>query len=236
MKNAGYKFFLSVSFFLLTINQMNAQTLDVKQQSIVKISAFTTVDKIRELKTALNGGLNAGLTVNEIKEELVQLYAYCGFPRSLNGITAFMAVLEERKAKGINDIIGKEASPISGSTNKYDTGKKTLQALTGKNQDGPLTGANAFATSIDIFLKEHLFADIFSRDILDYTQRELATIAALASMGGADSQLQAHLGMGLHIGIAEAQLRELLVIIGKSVDKKREDAGSQVLAKALGAK
>jgi 4-carboxymuconolactone decarboxylase len=226
MKNAGYKFFLSVSFFLLTINQMNAQTLDVKQQSIVKISAFTTVDKIRELKTALNGGLNAGLTVNEIKEELVQLYAYCGFPRSLNGITAFMAVLEERKA----------ASPISGSTNKYDTGKKTLQALTGKNQDGPLTGANAFATSIDIFLKEHLFADIFSRDILDYTQRELATIAALASMGGADSQLQAHLGMGLHIGIAEAQLRELLVIIGKSVDKKREDAGSQVLAKALGAK
>jgi 4-carboxymuconolactone decarboxylase len=32
------------------------------------------------------------LTVNEIKEILVQMYAYAGFPRSLNGINAFMAV------------------------------------------------------------------------------------------------------------------------------------------------
>ncbi|KJS29540.1 MAG: hypothetical protein VR64_20520 [Desulfatitalea sp. BRH_c12] len=39
---------------------------------------------------ALNQGLDAGLTVNEIKEILVQLYAYAGFPRSLNAIGTFM--------------------------------------------------------------------------------------------------------------------------------------------------
>src|SRR5829696_1274423 len=95
---------------LLNVNAMNAQknttadqSLDAKQQSIVTISAFTAKGDTAQLKNALNVGLDAGLTVGEIKEILVQMYAYCGFPRSLNGITTFMNTLEERKAKGISD-------------------------------------------------------------------------------------------------------------------------------------
>src|SRR5947209_16707702 len=105
--------------FILTIsiNTMNAQSniqanqsLNVKQQSIVSISALTAVGDLEHLKTALNTGLDAGLTINEIKEALVQLYAYCGFPRCLNGISTFMKVLEERKSKGITDKQGRETS------------------------------------------------------------------------------------------------------------------------------
>ena len=75
-------------------------TLNPKQQSIIAISSFTANGDLEKLKSALNEGLDAGLTVNEIKEILVQLYAYAGFPRSLNGINTFMAVMDERKAKG----------------------------------------------------------------------------------------------------------------------------------------
>jgi hypothetical protein len=46
----------------------------------------------------LNDGLNAGLSISEIKETLVQMYAYSGFPRSLNGLNTLLAVLEARKA------------------------------------------------------------------------------------------------------------------------------------------
>ena len=42
-------------------------------------------------------------TVNEIKEILVQMYAYAGFPRSLNGIHTFMAVMDERQVEGIKE-------------------------------------------------------------------------------------------------------------------------------------
>lgn len=41
------------------------------------------------------------------------MYAYTGFPRSLNGLGTFMTVLGERKEKGINDEIGKEPRPAS---------------------------------------------------------------------------------------------------------------------------
>ncbi|MDQ3816778.1 MAG: carboxymuconolactone decarboxylase family protein, partial [Acidobacteriota bacterium] len=75
----------------------NNQTLNTKEQSIMTISAFTAKGDLEQLRKALNKGLDAGLTVNEIKEVLVQLYAYCGFPRSLNGISTLMSVLDDRK-------------------------------------------------------------------------------------------------------------------------------------------
>ena len=67
----------------------NNQNLNTKEQSIVTISALTAKGDLENLRMALNKGLDAGLTVNEIKEVLVQMYAYCGFPRSLNAINTF---------------------------------------------------------------------------------------------------------------------------------------------------
>ena len=96
--------------------------LNAKQQSIVTIAAFTANGDLQKLKTALNEGLDAGLTVNEIKEILVQMYAYAGFPRSLNGINTFMGVMEEREKKGIKDEIGKEASPLPANKSSIELG------------------------------------------------------------------------------------------------------------------
>lgn len=43
------------------------------------ISAFTAQGDLENLKVALNKGLDSGLTINQIKEVLVQMYAYAGF-------------------------------------------------------------------------------------------------------------------------------------------------------------
>jgi alkylhydroperoxidase/carboxymuconolactone decarboxylase family protein YurZ len=47
------------------------QALSAKQQSIIPIAAFTANGDLAKLRTALHDGLDAGLTVNEIKEILV---------------------------------------------------------------------------------------------------------------------------------------------------------------------
>ena len=62
------------------------QSLGIKQQSIVTISAFTAKGDLIQLQQALNNGLDSGLTVNEIKEVLVQLCVYAGFQGSLNAL------------------------------------------------------------------------------------------------------------------------------------------------------
>ncbi|MFT3948234.1 MAG: carboxymuconolactone decarboxylase family protein [Agriterribacter sp.] len=142
--------------------------LSPKEQSIIVISALTAKGDLDKLKTTLNTGIETGLTINEIKEALVHLSAYCGFPRSIIGLQTFMQVLDERKAKGINDKIGNDASPIDKTGSKYERGKKILGELTKTPQPDMLTGYSAFAPAIDTFLKEHLFADIFERDVEMY--------------------------------------------------------------------
>jgi quercetin dioxygenase-like cupin family protein/alkylhydroperoxidase/carboxymuconolactone decarboxylase family protein YurZ len=192
---------------------MNTQEhLDTRQQKIAAIAAAAAVGTMDALKVEIDEALDAGLTINEIKEVLVQLYAYCGFPRSLNGLGALMSVLEERKNKGITDTVGRDATPVTAGTDKYERGKKILETLARRLEPNPKTGVNAFSPEIDVFLKEHLFADIFERDILSYQDRELATISALSVMDGVTSQLQAHRFMGLNTGLTQTQLDELTAI------------------------
>ena len=92
--------------------QFDAEPLNERQRSIIVIAAFTASGDLDRLKPVLDDGLDAGLAVNEIKEVLVQMYAYAGFPRSLNGLGSFMAVLDARKSRGIADKPGREATPV----------------------------------------------------------------------------------------------------------------------------
>ena len=78
-----------------------AKELSPKQRAIAPRAAFTAKGDMPKLRTALEKGLAAGLTVNEINEVLIQMYAYCGFPRSLNAINGFMALVDERAEAGI---------------------------------------------------------------------------------------------------------------------------------------
>ena len=204
---------------------------DAPQQSIVAIAALTAVGDLEHLKTQLHTGLDAGLTINEIKEVLVQMYAYCGFPRSLNGINTFMNVMKERQAKGIKDTDGKEGAPVTDGAGKYERGRKMLETLTKTPQVKPAPGFGEFAPRIDAFLKEHLFADIFDNDVLTYQQRELATISALAAMPGVAPQLQAHVTMGMNIGITEGQLKQVFSLIEKHISGQQAEVANNVLLK-----
>ncbi len=200
------------------------QTLSIRQQHIVTIASYTGRGDLVHLKTALGEGLDAGLTVNEIKEILVHSYAYCGFPRSLRGLQAFIAVLDERKATGINDEIGREASPITDQRSKYERGRDILAEISGVPSDAPKAGYAEFAPIIEQFLKEHLFADIFERDVLTYDEREITTVAILAAMGGVEPMARSHMGICLNLGITPDQLRHLLTIIEKNIGHKEAHA------------
>jgi 4-carboxymuconolactone decarboxylase len=209
------------------------QALNAKQQSIVPIAAFTANGDLDKLNIALNEGLDAGLTVNEIKEILVHLYAYAGFPRSLNGIHTFMAVMDERQAKGIHDEMGKEASPVPADMNKDEYGAKVRARLAGHETIPPPSGYQLFTPVIDTFLKEHLFADIFARDTLDYQSRELATVAALASMTGTAGQLRFHLGAAMNTGLTEAQMKGFISVLEAKVGKKEAENASGILGQVI---
>jgi alkylhydroperoxidase/carboxymuconolactone decarboxylase family protein YurZ len=208
-------------------------SLSAKQQSIIAIAAFTASGDMEKLKAALIEGLEAGLAVNEIKEILIQMYAYAGFPRSLNGIHTFMAVMDERQNRGIKDQAGREAGPLPSDMNRDEYGARVRAKLAGQDVIPPPSGYQLFAPAIDTFLKGHLFADIFGRDNLDYQSRELATIAALANMTGTAGQLRFHLGAAMNTGLTDSQMKDFISVLKNKVGEKEAKSAAGVLADVL---
>ncbi len=216
--------------FMITHGQAqatNESLLSLKQQTIIPIAALTAQGDLQRLKPALNKGLESGLTVSEIKEILVHTYAYCGFPRSIRSLQTFMEVLDERIAKGITDQPGAEASPITDEGSKYEQGKANLEKLVGRSLPEIQSGYAAFAPVIEVFLKEHLFADLFQRDVLTFAERELVTISVIAAIGKAEPMLRSHMAICLNVGYSREQLNEFILVLKTSVG---EQSGSEAQA------
>lgn len=179
---------------------VSQMTLSVKQDSLAQIGAYTARGDMAGLKTALNQALNQGMTVNEIRDAMVQLYAYTGFPRSLNALTALSETLKARQAQGLKSEEGRTPR----RPEHYDAlqnGSQTQTQLTGREVD-----VSALSPDIDRYLKTHLFGDIFASDLLSWQEREIVTVAALAQLPGAESQLNSHLNIGKRNGLSDAQL------------------------------
>lgn len=188
------KKFLFLIMFLIFNTEVYAMqsNLTVKEKSIVEISAYASAGDLENLSDVLNKALDNKMTINEINEILIQSYAYCGFPRSLNAISTFINVVNDRKAKGIKDIQGQSPKVLTSKDNKGKIGTKTREELAGGEVKGEW---QTFAPGIEQYLLEHLFADIFARGVLTHQERELATVSFLSVIKGAEPQLNAHINM-----------------------------------------
>ena len=210
--------------------------LSQKEKSIIIIAAETAKGDLANLKIALSNGLDTGLTVNEIKEILVHTYAYCGFPRSIRGLQTFMEVMNDRKTKGILDPVGKEASLVKEDRNKYERGKQILATLTQTPAPEKLVGYAAFAPIIDTFLKEHLFAAIFERDVLTYRQREWVTLSVISAIGDAEPMLKGHLSIALNLGVSPKELEEFIEVIQPTIGKNKSNSAELIINEVLKSK
>ncbi|WP_373101117.1 MULTISPECIES: carboxymuconolactone decarboxylase family protein [Pasteurellaceae] len=178
-------------------------TLSQRQSSLAQIGAFTAKGDMPELKGAIEQALNNGLTVNEIKDAMVQLYAYTGFPRSLNALNALSETVKDRQTKGLETEIGREPTRDT-KADMLAKGTQTQTDLIGQKVD-----LTALSPDIDRYLKSHLFGDIFASDLLNWQEREIITVAALSALQGVENQLNAHIRISQKNGLNDAQIKAI---------------------------
>ena len=194
-----------------TEKNMNTLTFTTEQAALMTAIACNEARGDQSsLAVAIDRGLDAGLTVSQVKEALSHLYAYTGFPRSLNALGTLQRVLEQRKAAGKATEEGVEASPLPADFDALKQGTEVQTRLSGRafNYD--------FCSAEDYYLKAHLFGDIFARDNLTHADRELITVSALSGLENVMPQLQAHVRGALNMGVSEEQLRNIPVALKAS--------------------
>lgn len=74
--------------------------IDRKLRSILNIAMLTALNRPPQLRHHLEGALNNGCTVDEIREILLQAAVYCGLPAAGEAFRIAEEVLQERHLLG----------------------------------------------------------------------------------------------------------------------------------------
>ena len=198
------KTLLTILTLLIMATNMNAQTLTQRQKHLATIAALEAQGDLERLEPAVKTALTDGVTINEIKEAFSQLYAYTGFPRSLNALGVLGKVINDNPTQEWN-----EGKPFTRPA-EWDDAKKAYE-LGVKNQT-QLSGRAFnfdFCPQDDYYLKSHLFGDIFAGEQLSNADREIVTVAALSALKGVAPQLAAHKKGAVNMGNTQEQVDEL---------------------------
>lgn len=213
----------------LLLNAQNMENeLTPRRQGLAVIAALEAKGDQNGLEKAIAEALDNGLTISEAKEALSQLYAYTGFPRSLNALGTLQRVLAKRAAEGIQDTPGKDADPLPADYDALKQGTAVQTRLSGQ----PFN--YSFVPATDYYLKAHLFGDIFARNNLDYADREIVTVSAISALPGCEPQLVAHVSGARNMGVTDAELRALPALMEEKVGLAEAERLRGALSTVLG--
>jgi 4-carboxymuconolactone decarboxylase len=186
--------------------------LDLKSKEIAVVSALTAMGNAQpQLKVHINGALNTGSSINELKEVILQMSVYSGFPSCINAMNTLKEVLEERQKHGLKDKIGKSATKTK--SDRLELGEQELSKLDSFQVERLKKAYNDFSPELVKFTLEYGYGDIFSRDNLSIKCRQIATISALTALGTAQPQLKFHINAGLNIGLTETGIKEIMLLM-----------------------
>ena len=180
------------------------QTLTERQKGLAACACLMAQGNMERLEPAVRSALDNGVTINELKEAFSQLYAYTGFPRSLNALGVLSKVLQDKPNPAWQE--GKpwtRPAEWDDARAAYELGKKNQTQLSGRAFD------YAFCPQDDYYLKAHLFGDIFAGDQLSASDREIVTVAALSGLQGVAPQLAAHKAGAVNMGNPPELVEEL---------------------------
>ena len=169
--------------------------LDDKLRELITLVVLTTNQTLPQLRAHAHAALNVGLTPVEIKEAIYQCAPYLGFPKTLNAISEMNAVFQERNIE-----LPLESQKRVLEEERLDKGLCVQKEIFGdvieKNRE--YTPANQ--KHIQDYLSAFCFGDFYTRGGLDLKTRELLTLCILSALGGADSQVRAHVQGNLNVG------------------------------------
>ena len=70
--------------------------VDLKTRELCTVAALTVLGTVPQLKDHIGAALNVGNSPTEIVEIIMQMSAYAGFPKAINGIAAAKEVFIEK--------------------------------------------------------------------------------------------------------------------------------------------
>jgi len=176
--------------------------LETRDRQVATIAALAALGNAEpQLAFHIDGGLNAGLTPQEIVETLYVTTVFAGFPAGLNALAVARRVFETRGVK-----------PVVPAPR---TGERRTRGLAAVEASSKGTGQKVLDSLADIapdmagFILDFSYGDVISRPGLSPRRKEIAMVAAAMARGTMRPQLKVHAHAGLNVGLTRQELTEV---------------------------
>src|SRR5919198_1389750 len=97
------------------------------------------------------------------------------------------------------------------NNDRHDRGLEKLKEIDGEAGERVIESLKDISPDFARYIIEFPFGDIYSRTGLDLKSREIATVAALVTMGNASSQLKVHINGALNVGCSRTEIVEVII-------------------------
>lgn len=186
--------------------------LSRRDRSMAVISALTAMNLETELRGHIAGGLNHGLTIDEIDEIFLQVSAYVGVPFGLRAAGIAAEVMAEREGTD-----ARETPPapleLKDPEKRRADGLALLTTLIGP-ADLDLDAMEKRILKNQGFMgdlvMDYAFGDVWMRPQLSRRDRSFVVISALTALN-LKHELEIHIQGALNHGVTRAEVEEMLV-------------------------
>ena len=95
--------------------------------------------------------------------------------------------------------------------NRYEKGIAKFKEIKGNGAERSINRLKSLNPDLERLIMEVAFNDIYKRPALDLRAREIATIAALATLGNSTQQLKVHIQSALNVGVKKEEIIEVIL-------------------------
>lgn len=179
--------------------------MDDRTRFLVILATLTGCQGLDAFRDLLPGAFRAGLTAIQVREMLYQAVAYLGIGRVLPFLKAANTVMAEA---GIP--LPEEGQGTTTPQTRIEAGNHAQVDIFGEGMRGFQDSGPEDARHINRWLAGNCFGDYYTREGLDYRQREMITFCFLSAQGGCEPQLTSHAAANLRIGNDEGFLIQVI--------------------------
>lgn len=169
--------------------------LDDKTRFLAILSTLLGCQGVDAFRDMVPAALNFGVSPVEIKETVYQAVAYLGIGRVLPFLKA---VNEVFTAQGIALPLEGQASTTTET--RREAGTQAQVDIFGEHMQDFWCSGPEESRHINLWLAGNCFGDYYTRNGLDYPQREMITFCFLAAQGGCEPQLTSHAAANMKLG------------------------------------
>lgn len=184
---------------------VNSDNLDDQTRMMAILATLIGCQGIDEYKVMLPAALNFGVTPVEAKEIVYQAVAYLGIGRVLPFLNAINEIFTDRGVE-----LPLPTQKTTTTENRLEKGIKSQVNIFGEGMKDFWKSGPEESRHINRWLADNCFGDYYTRNGLDYRQREMITFCFLAAQGGCESQLISHSVANMKIGNDKAFLIKII--------------------------